>query len=61
MLRILLTWLDRLHARRLARLAASRHLALVTQALFTGSTEAYTLVKDLPRAQDSTRIEWYAD
>ena len=63
--RYLLTWAGlygfyyRLQARRIARLAATRHMAMVTRALFTGSTEAYTLIKDLPRHEDSTQILWW--
>ena len=63
--RFFLTWLGctqwyyRFHARRLARIAATRHIAMVTKALITGSTEAYTLVKDLPRVPDSTYIQWW--
>ena len=63
--RFLLTWLGGTHwyyrfqARRMARIAATRHLALVAKALFTGSTEAYTLMDDLPREPDSTEIQWW--
>ena len=65
--RFLLTWLGcyqwyyRLQARRAARMAATRHLALVAKALFTGSTEAYTLMQDLPRVEGSSEVEWWRD
>jgi len=39
-----------------ARHQALRHLAVVAQALYTGSTASYELVPDLPRMKDSTRI-----
>lgn len=57
-LQVMHDWWYRLQARRVSRLAALRHLAAIADALFTGSTQAYTFIRDLPRAPDSTRIEW---
>lgn len=51
-------WWYRLRARRLARRAAWRHLATVTQALLTGDTSAYHLIRDLPRIEGSTDVSW---
>lgn len=51
-------WLMAFHGRQLARHRALEHAAVVARALYTGSTMHYTLTPDLPRAEDSTRVEW---
>lgn len=48
----------RFKMRQFARLAATRHIATVARAVWAGSTEAYTLVPDLPRIDHSTEIRW---
>lgn len=53
-------WLDDRRAKRDARHAALRHIAVVAHAVYTGSTGAYTLTPDLPRAAESTEINWHA-
>lgn len=51
-------WLEDRRAKRDARHAALRHIAVIAQAVYTGSTAAYTLTPDLPRAENSTEIAW---
>lgn len=51
-------WWAVLHARRVARHRALRHMAVVARAVFEGSTAAYTLVPDLPRHEDSTQVRY---
>ena len=51
------TWY-RFKLRQFARVTATRHMATVARALWTGSTDAYTLVPDLPREENSTEIRW---
>lgn len=50
-------WWAYRQGQRDARRAALRHLAVVAQALYTGSTAAYELTPDLPRAENSTAID----
>jgi hypothetical protein len=58
MLTLFALWLAGLKAKRDARHAAIRHMAVIAHAVYTGSTGAYTLTPDLPRAIDSTEITW---
>lgn len=51
-------WLALWRLKRLVRQRATRHAAIVAHALFSGSTQAYTLTEDLPREADSTMIRW---
>jgi hypothetical protein len=48
----------RLKAKQMARIAATSHMATVARAVWSGSTEAYTLIEDLPRHDDSTHVKW---
>jgi len=41
-----------------ARRQAYRHMAVIAHAVYTGSTEAYTLTPDLPRSSNSTEVHW---
>ena len=54
-------WWAYRQGQRSARRQAFRHLAVVAQALYTGSTAAYHLTPDLPRASDSTHVEFWQD
>lgn len=51
-------WWLRFRARQLCRLAATKHMAAVAHAIWTGSTSAYQFLPDLPRLDDSTTIAW---
>jgi len=51
-------WFARQCEKTRARHAASRHLAAVARALYTGDTSAYTLTPDLPRHEASTEVNW---
>ena len=53
-------WLESRRVKRDARHAALRHVAVIAHAIYTGSTGAYTLTPDLPRAENSTEIRWHA-
>lgn len=50
-------WALRKEARE-ARYRALQHLAVVAQALYTGSTAGYEMFPDLPRAKNSTDVGW---
>lgn len=51
-------WFSDRQQKREARHAALRHVAVIAQAVWTGSTAGYTLTPDLPRQDNSTEIEW---
>ncbi len=48
----------RFKARQAVRLAATHHMAVVAKAVYSGSTEGYTLIDDLPRHENSTHVKW---
>lgn len=54
----LTAWLASRREKRAARYAALRHMAVIAQAVYTGSTAAYTLTPDLPRKEESTEVQW---
>ena len=51
-------WWYRFRFRQMARMIATRHMAIIAKAMITGSTDAYTLLQDLPRQPQSTEIDW---
>ena len=51
-------WWAALHARRVARHRALRHMAVIARAVYEGSTAAYRLVPDLPRQDDSSQVRY---
>ena len=56
MLSAIIGWWAYRAGKSAARREAYRHLAVVAHALYTGSTEAYTLTPNLPRKDDSTTV-----